>query len=96
MKQCTAVALFKKTDFPRVELINFAINTKDGYIIDFPALYGPYYDFTELYSALLRTLKTNNYYVKSWTDFNTTWNNIMFIDIENPGKAAQYSYKMEV
>ena len=96
MKNVKAVALFKKTDFPRVELINFTVNTTEGNIINYPALYGPYYDFNELYKALLETLKNNNRYVKSWKEFNTTCHDIMFIDVNNPGTTNHYYYNAEV
>ena len=96
MKKCTAVAIFKKETFPRVELINFTINTTDGNIIQYPALYGPYYDFTELYRALLKTLKTNNFYVNKYNDFNSNCFDIMFIDLNNPGTTNHYYYNAEV
>lgn len=96
MKNVKAVALFKKADFPRVELVNFTVNTSECNIVSFPALYGPYYDFNELYKALLETLKTNNFYVKSYNEFNSNCHDIMFIDVNNPGTTNHYYYNAEV
>ena len=95
MKNVKAVVIFKNMDFPLVELINFTVNTMDANTITFPALYGPYSSFTDMYTDLLKALKTNNFYVKSYNDFNSHCYDIMFIDINNPGKTNHYYYAEE-
>lgn len=48
--------------------------------------------FNELYSRLLKLLKSNNFYAKSFSAFNRVFYDIYFIDYENPTLVDKYGY----
>lgn len=48
--------------------------------------------FNELYSRLLKLLKNNNFYAKSFSAFNRVFYDIYFIDYENPTLVDNYGY----
>lgn len=50
-----------------------------------------YKSFSEMYKTVLNQLKQNNFYVGKYTEFNSKWHDIQWIDINNPYRIEKYS-----
>ena len=54
-----------------------------------------YPTFNAMYKTVLNFAKNNGFYYASYKEFNCTWYDIQWIDIENPEKIEKYGFKTE-
>lgn len=81
MKKCTCIVIYRYNN-KHYEPIKIIVKHKHENI----SLYvtsEQYLLFDEMYSAVLATLKANNFYVHTWEMFGGTMYDIDFIDVDN-------------
>ena len=97
MYKASAIVLYNaKTN----QIHNLTINHKGTYItmIDYskekvqPYCYK---SFMGLYQTILNFAKNNGFYYGKYNQFDSTWYDIAFIDINNPYKVEKYGFRKE-
>ena len=85
MKKVKGICIYKDN-----MIYNFTVLTKENNIplirYNFTDKIKPYKynSFNDVYKSLLNILKANNFYCGYYKEFNKTWYDISFIDLDNP------------
>ena len=89
MKKCTAVVTY---DSATNHIINIGLTDTKGLLINLNLSNSKRKCFQDLYASVLKILKNNNYYVEKQTSFDATWYNIVWLDMNDPGRLKRYPY----
>lgn len=86
MKKVKAICIFKRIDDKYI-IVDFTVQIKRDLVClchnyDESIAY-KYVNFKDLYASLLNLLKSNNFYVEKWNEYDTVWYDIAFIDESN-------------
>lgn len=90
MRKVYATVIYKN-----LQIVNISVVTLKGSHIDLTCSNSQYKTFSDLYRAVLKTLKNNGFYVSYENMFDSRCYNIGFIDYNNPSK-VNYMFLKEV
>lgn len=105
MRLVTATVIYKEVPDPTFGfacygIVHLSVVTREGHLItlvqqseenmNFPITYCGLHD---LIKAVLKILKNNDFYTKSYMQFRGTWYDIQYIDYDNPCKVCRYPYQ---